>query len=383
MTASRVFVHVLRNGPLSRLALTELSGLSSPTVTRAVQTLLSGRYIVESATTGRRRVGRPAVQLSVAAERAWFIGIKLGTDELIGVATNLVAAVRAQGRIAIDDPSPQAVTKQAVILARRLHREWTFSADRPAGICIAVSGDVDRELGVVRYSPWLDWHHVSLASMLEASTGIPTQLENDVRSLTVAEQWFGAGVGAHDFAVVTVGTGIGCGIVVHDQVVEGAFGVAGEIGHLPVETDGPTCHCGSRGCIEAIASARAIAGQVSRVTGLPSVSLADAVEIARAHRSPAVDRVFARAGRAIGLGLASVANLFGPERIIISGEGLNAYDVFEQHIRDAFDDQAFGAAGRCELIIRPLGFEAWARGAATVAIRDYVLGTPRDAIVRS
>jgi predicted NBD/HSP70 family sugar kinase len=224
---------------------------------------------------------------------------------------------------------------------------------------------------VVRYSPFLEWRDVPLAELARMTTGLPVTVDNDVRALTVAEQWFGAGVGLSDFAVVTVGAGIGCGLVVHGQVVSGAHGVAGEIGHVPIDPAGPLCHCGNRGCVEAIAADSAIVGRVREVTGVPVADAAQALDLAH-DGDPGAREVYARAGEAIGRGIATVANLFGPERVIISGEGLAAYDLFAEQIRGTFAQAAFGSAARCDLQIRPLPFEEWARGAAATAIQSFI-----------
>jgi predicted NBD/HSP70 family sugar kinase len=234
---------------------------------------------------------------------------------------------------------------------------------------VAVSGDVDRASGLVRYSPFLRWRDVPLANLLAEATGLAVTVENDVKALTVAEQWFGEGVGASSFAVVTVGTGIGCGLVVNGDLVAGAHGVAGEIGHVPVGGDASACHCGGTGCVEAIASTDAIVTAARLATGEPDLTVDAAIARARAGDT-GVRAVFARAGHAIGLGIAAMANLIGPERIVVSGEGLAAYDLVDEQIRQTFTRQAFGAAADCAVVIRPLPFEEWARGAAAVAVQS-------------
>ena len=367
--AELVFTTLLTQGPLSRVAVSARTGLSSAAVTKAVRPLLGEGFLVEL--TGDHtgdRIGRPAVPLQVNADRALFVGVKLMVDDAVGVVVDLRAGVRAARRVAL----PSADVGPAVEAVGELAGELLDGRSDIHRLGLAVSGDIDRAAGVVRYSPFLGWHSVPLARLVEARTGLPTVLENDVRALTVAEEWFGAGVGAATFAVVTVGTGIGCGLVANGGVLSGAHGVAGEIGHLPIERDGPRCHCGNRGCVEAIASERAITEAAAAATGIAGLTQARAVELARDGEHPAVRAVFARAGRAIGLALAAVANLVGPERIVISGEGLAAYDLFEDEMRAAFAAQSFGAAARCELIVRPLPFEEWARGAAAVAISDFI-----------
>jgi predicted NBD/HSP70 family sugar kinase len=332
-----VFTAVLTEGPLSRVALARRLDLSSAAVTKAARPLIDQGYLEELAATERTGpgAGRPASPLAVRADREFFV------DNVLTQLGELVNDL-------LDGPGDYR--------------------SRTRRLGLAVSGDVDHTTGLVRYSPFLRWHDVPLRERAEQLTGLTVTVENDVKALTTAEHWFGEGVGAESFALVTVGAGIGCGLVIGGRPVSGAHGVAGEIGHISVDADGPACHCGSRGCVEAIAGADAIARQARAVTGAPELTFADAVALARAGDA-AVGAVFGRAGDAIGSGIAAVANLVGPERIVVSGEGLSAYDLFEPHIRAGFQRQAFGAAADCPLSIRPLPFEEWARGAATVSIQ--------------
>jgi predicted NBD/HSP70 family sugar kinase len=375
-SAATVFTTVLTQGPVSRVDVSRRTGLSSAAVTKAARPFIDAGY-VEELDAGQRsglRAGRPANPLAIRAEREFFIGVKITQGELYGVLTDLRAQVRTSRQRTLPAPDIPTVLGAVRELVADLLAESPEYAERTHCVGVALAGDVDRRIGLVRYSPFLGWRDVTLAELIRLATGLTATIENDVRALTVAEQWFGDGVGASSFAVVTVGTGIGCGLVLDGNVVAGAHGVAGELGHVPVAGDGPPCHCGGLGCVEAIASTSSIVDTVRAVTGLPNVTIDDAVARARSG-DPGVLAVFARAGHAIGLGLAAVANLFGPERIVVSGEGLAAYDLFDESIRAAFAAQAFGAAARCALIIRPLPFEEWARGAAAVAIQTLFAPT--------
>ncbi|MGW7202154.1 ROK family protein [Streptomyces sp. NPDC054837] len=368
--ASQVFTTVLSQGPLARLEVARRVGLSAAAVTKAVRPLIEAGYLVEGADDeARPALGRPANLVRVDGGRALFIGVKVTGDEIIGVLTDLCCRIRVARHVPLPDRAAKAVLASVADLVQDLLTE--ADGVPVLGLGVAVSGDVDRAEGTVRYSPFLDWRDVPLAELTALTTGLPVTVDNDVRALTVAEQWFGAGAGLSDFAVVTVGAGIGCGLVVHGRVVAGAHGVAGEIGHVTVDPNGPLCHCGNRGCVEAIAGEAAIVRQIQEITG---VELADAAEaLALARRGVAGAReVYARAGEAIGRGIATVANLLGPERVIISGEGLAAYDLFAEQIRDAFVAAAFGSAAQCDVLTRPLPFEEWARGAAATAIQSFV-----------
>jgi predicted NBD/HSP70 family sugar kinase len=374
--AATVFTTVLTEGPVSRVDVARRTGLSSAAVTKAARPFIEAGYLEELASEGRTApgAGRPANPLAIRPDREYFVGVKITGDDLIGVVTDLRADVRASAHHALTSHDVDHVVRALADLVGELLGGPTpdgTSNLRERAYClgVAVSGDVDRASGVVRYSPFLGWRDVPLAEWLDEATGLTTTLENDVKALAVAEQWFGEGVGASSFALVTVGTGIGSALVVNGDLVRGAHGVAGEIGHVPVADGGPPCHCGGQGCVEAIASTEAILVRAREISGEPALTMEDAVTRARGG-DELLRGVFAGAGHAIGLGLAALVNLFGPERVVVSGEGVATYDLFEDQIRRTFAVQAFGSAARCGLVIRPLPFEEWARGAAAVAIQS-------------
>lgn len=367
--AALVFQTMLAHGPLSRAEIGRRTGLSSGAVTKATSPLLDHGWIVElGRPAGEPVAGRPATLVAIRPERASFLGVKITEDELFGVLTDLTAQPLATRRAALDSRDVGSVVGAIGRLVKRLlpgHNTEIHS------LGVTLSGDVDRLTGSVHHSPFLNWHGVELAQLVEHTTGVPTVIENDVRALTVAEQWFGAGAGVSSFVLVTIGAGIGCGISLDGRVVSGAHGVSGEIGHLPVGAMDRICTCGNTGCVEAVASTQAIVEQSRQATGDTTLTMDAAVQLAH-DGHPDVGAVFARAGHAIGLALASVANLIGPERILISGEGVASYDLFAEQTRQAFARQAFGAAADCELIVRPLPFEEWARGGAAVAAQSLV-----------
>lgn len=232
--ASQIFTTVLTHGPLTRQEAARRAGLSPAAVTRAVRPLIEAGFLVEDqGAEARPALGRPANPVRVDGGRALFVGLKATGDEIIGVLTDLCCRIRVARRVPLSGRSPREVLPVAADLVRELLTEAEGFGVRVLGLGIAVAGDVDRAAGTVRRSPFLDWHDVPLAGLAEEATGLPVTVDNDVRALTVAEQWFGDGVGLSDFAVVTVGAGIGCGLVVHGRVVSGAHGVAGRSATSP------------------------------------------------------------------------------------------------------------------------------------------------------
>ncbi len=166
--------------------------------------------------------------------------------------------------------------------------------------------------------------------MLQRKLHVPIYVENDVNTLTLTEKWFGHGQQVDNFLIVTVGRGVGMGIVANGQYYHGQGGGAGEFGHTVIEPGGQLCACGKRGCLEAYVGdpglVRAAQDAVSRGEKLRPV---DDVEdlLAQARQGNQVARdIFARAGRLLGLGVANLINLFDPKKIILSGEGTRAGD---------------------------------------------------------
>ena len=373
-TAANIFVTVLTRGPIARNEIAQLLGISPATVSKAVRPLLDAGYLVESDGEGAlARPGRPVVPLHVVAGREYVIGVKLAGGHLVGVVVDLLANVRATREAKLRTHKVEAVVAAVARLVQELRGEATRLGGSVTRVGVGVGGHVEAGSGVVRFAPFLDWHDVRLAEILAERTGLPVVVENDVNSLTVAEQWFGAGVGVASFAVVTIGAGVGCGLVVDGALVHGAHGLAGELGHVPIQLDGPRCRCGNTGCVETLASDEAILNQVRAGTGRADLDLAGAARLARAGE-PGATAAFTVAGEALGRALSIVANLLNPHRIVLSGEGLAASDLFESVAREAFSRHAFGQAVECELLTRPLPDHTWARGAAAVAIQHLFLG---------
>jgi predicted NBD/HSP70 family sugar kinase len=371
-TAAGIFITVLTRGPIARNEIAQQLSLSPATVSKAVRPMLKAGYLVEVEESDGvlARPGRPVVPLRVVAEREFVIGIKLAGGYAVGVAVDLLAKVRSTRATTLDSHHVDHVLASLADLVDGLRADVGGQVSR---VGVGVGGHIDAALGLVRYAPFLEWRDVALADRLTARTGLPVVVENDVNSLTVAEQWFGAGVGVPSFAVVTIGAGVGCGLVVDGALVHGAHGLAGELGHVPIQLDGPECRCGNQGCVETLASDWAILERVRRATGDGAADINAAAGLARDGDREAM-AAFTVAGEALGRALAIVANLLNPHRIVLSGEGLAASDLFESVARESFSRHAFGQAVECELVTRPLPDHTWARGAAAVAIQHLFLG---------
>lgn len=267
--------------------------------------------------------------------------------------------------------------KQAI---KDLMKETNTTAKDIDGIGFDFPGQVDYKTGVVKLAPNIPgWVNVPIAQMIEEEFHIPTRIDNDVRCAALGEMKFGAGQGCENFVCITVGTGIGSGLVVNGQLVRGASNAAGEIGHIKLQMkDGLICGCGDTGCLEAYASGPSIVAMAQdyikggKSTKFREMAAAEGGEItpymvAKAAEAgdPVAKRIFAIVGEYIGIGLTSVINLLNPEKVIIGGGVAEAGDLLLDPIRKTIKERAMVVAGSAvEIVPAQLGNSAGVIGAS-------------------
>ena len=246
------------------------------------------------------------------------------------------------------------------------------------GIGFDFPGQIDYKNGIVRLAPNIPgWVNIPIAKIIEDEFKIPTRIDNDVHCAALGELNFGAGKGCENFICMTVGTGIGSGIVINGKLVRGASNAAGELGHIKLQMhEGPLCGCGDYGCLEAFASGPSIVAMAEEyILGGKSTKfreLASGGEItpfivaeAAKQGDPVARRIFARIGEYIGFGLSSVVNLLNPEKIIIGGGVADAGDILLDPIKETIKKRAMVVAGSAvEIVPAKLGNTAGVIGAS-------------------
>jgi glucokinase len=300
-------------------------------------------------------------------------------------ATNLRAAiVDASGEVLsrrqAETPATanaDAILDQVVGLLSNVASE---APERPSAACIAIAGLVDAVAGKLIISPNAPgFRNLVLTQPVSKALGIPCLLENDASAAGLGEHRFGAGRGFRHLVHVTVGTGIGGGLVLDGHLYRGARGLAGEIGHMILDPSGPSCNCGSRGCLEAMASGTAFAERARRlIASGRSPALAEIV----GSEDPSGEHLFQaategdtvseaeirNAGHMLGLGIGSLINVLNPEIITISGGLLVLGDMYFGPMRQAISSLAYGPAAGVEIRFSELGQDAGLLGAAAVAL---------------
>lgn len=315
------------------------------------------------------------------------IGVDIGGTKIAGGIVDVRGAILARSRQETErDPREVVATIVAVV------RDLVSVAARDGlgdveAVGLGAPGFVDETRQVVRFAPNIDWAEEPLAVAVSAACGLPTIVENDANAAAWGEFRFGAGRAAHDLVAVTVGTGIGGGIVLGDRLVRGAYGMAAEFGHLVRVPDGRLCGCGKRGCWEQYASGNALLRKARELAaerrneahtlldlgdGTPEGVTGQHITVAAREGDPVALEAFSRIGRWLGTGLADVAALLDPAVFVIGGGVSEAGDLLLAPTRAAFAASLVAAGHRphAEVVAAELGNDAGLVGAADLARQD-------------
>lgn len=290
------------------------------------------------------------------------MGLSIGVD--IGGTKILAGIVTDDGEVTATArrPTPKHDANDVLDLVAEVVNELVAGTDEPLeGVGLGVAGLVDAERSRVYFAPNLRWSQVPVRALLEGATGLPVVVENDGNVAAWGEYRFGAGRGVQDLTLVTVGTGIGGGIVINGSLFRGAHGCAGEIGHINAVPDGRPCGCGRNGCLEQYASGNALVREArllaaerrSEAGGL--LALGDGtpegvqgVHITEAARAgdPVATEAFAIVGNWLGRGLADLAATLDPEVFVIGGGVSDAGDLLLASARQTLADKLIGMQNR-------------------------------------
>lgn len=380
---------VLGRGAVSRAELGRLTGLTAGTISNAVRDLIQLRLLHQTEDVAPRRAEPgPAARL-LALDRDWYrvLAVHQGVSRLLIGATDISGRLLERRQLELVQGERWDATADRITAAlRALAAEAHWTPRQVRGVGVAAVGLVDPASGVIRHAPNVGWRDAALREHLSTRLPWPVAIRNNVHAMAVGEQRLGrldTGLAIY----VYVGTGIGSGIVVGGQLLEGAHGAAGEIGHLAVPGGG-RCSCGKTGCLETVAAEPAIArsaalalphlrrGLGGRLEDLASgrhkVVVRRLAECAAAGDASAGELVV-EAGRSLGMALSQASEILDPGVIIVNGAILAAGDLFLGPLSAALQENAFGLRGRSiEVRAASFGLEAGLVGAATLAMDEFI-----------
>lgn len=381
----QIFERVRAAGLIPRVQLAKELGVSPASVTTITSELIESGLIEEisaprEADTGR---GRPAVALGVRADAHRVAGMKISDREHTAVIVDFA------GKLIADDaiprrPGPMSLAElmQSVeLLLDRVCAKAGIARHELTAVGVGVPGFVDSQEGLALWSSVLIDRNVPLAREATARLGLPVWIDNDANLVALAEQWFGAGRGLSDFAVVTIEHGVGMGFVMNHRLYRGMHRVGMELGHSKVQLDGALCRCGQRGCLEAYVADYALAREATTALNWGhkegqsiAVLLESLYDHAKAGNATARS-IFRRAGRYLAVGLSNVVNMFDPSLIILSGERMRYDYLYAAETLAEMDNLVINTGRpRPPIEIHAWGDLLWAHGAAALALSSVSEG---------
>jgi len=388
---------IRREGKISRAEIVRSTRLSAPTITRVVESLISEEKLVREAgvdETKKSKIGRRPILVEFRGEDNAVIGIDVGTTYIRGALCDLNMRMLCKHRLETKvEQGFEAVLEDIIEICRELLSEALTRKKRVHGIGFAVAGLVNRETGTVEFSPDFDWEDANILEGLKQGLDCPLIIDNVTRVMALGELCDGVGQKYSNFVCVNVGYGIGSGIVLDGQPVYGNCGLAGEFGHITLDKDSSIrCKCGNYGCLEALASGRAIAFAAQQELSAGAESLlnerchgeiasvtAEMVAWAAKEGDEVGRRVFENAARYLGIGIAGLINLLSPEAVVIGGGVAEAGDVLFDVVRETVRERVIKRrAPAVEVGKVTYGMDAAVIGAASLVLHEVMnlsLGT--------
>ncbi|MBC7105469.1 MAG: ROK family protein [Firmicutes bacterium] len=310
------------------------------------------------------------------------VGIDLGGTKIRTVLADAAGRVVAEVKVPTGAPEgQQAVLRRLIGTVEEVLRLGGASLREVRAVGLGAPGPLDAARGFLYHAPNLGWREVPLKEILEGSLGVPVLVDNDANLAALGEHRFGAGKGVGDMVHVTIGTGIGGGLILGGRLYRGWRDGAGEIGHVTVLPGGPPCRCGNRGCLETVASGTALGGQAREMVargegrgilaaagGRAEAVTAVAVAAAAAGGDPEALALLRRAAGFLGLGVANVVKVLNPALVVLGGGVVEGAPFLVEMVDEAVRAHALSAAhGAVRLERAHLGGKAGVMGAVALA----------------
>jgi len=385
-----ILLSLLRDGQVSRVELAEKLSLSNTTITNLTSELLDQGIIVEERVETPekpRRVGRPRRMLALVPSARYAIGVHIGVGLFRVAITDLCAEIiyNEIETFELTTP-PEDVINEIVRVIEQTIKSCDVERERVIGVGVGAPGLVNYEKGINVLAPRLGWENVPIQHIVENQLDLPVCVDNNVRTMALAEAFFGDGRGVGVLTFVYGRIGVGSGIVVNGQVFRGSAAGAGEIGHtIVIPEGGDICTCGSTGCLETLLSEPVWLRHIADIAAAHPDSLIAAYYYLDDERSP-IERVFsaARDGdeliqqfieeRAcyLGIALANLVNVLNPELIILGGMFAQGSDLILPYAEAKMRETAFARLGEnVQLKTTTFGWRAGVIGAAALALTTF------------
>ncbi len=366
--------------PISRPDIAKRTGLSRGAVSTITGHLLDKNLLLEKEI-GVSIGGRRPALLALNPEGAYTIGVFLSEQRINVVIINLQADILAEHSMFFEekDTSPEVVAEKITQAVHLCISNTQLTLEQISGIGLAVPGLIASPDSLVKFVLNYQWKNIHFKEILNKKLSIPIYIENSVKCVSLAEQWFGEGKDVDNFIVVNLAQGIAIGIVINGQLYTGTSGMAGEFGHTTIDSSGPLCRCGKTGCFEAFTGNHAILnrarelaleGQWKTDMDLNELTIEDIVRSAHDGEETLI-ALYQAAGRALGIGVANLMQIFNPSKIIITGRGTIAGNLLFDSMHETIPQFLPGNGdNRAEIVVPTWKHTDAARGAGVKVLQE-------------
>ena len=369
---------IRERGSITRAELIKLTKLSAPTISALVNVLIDSDFVREAGI-GVSSGGRRPIVLEFNYDARFVIGIDMGATHITCLLVNLngqIVARQMRRMDVIGQPQPSLETINSMIF--QVTSQSGVNMEDILGIGLTIPAPLNDDHNgtfLTYYMP--AWKGIRPAEVINRSYSLPIYMENDANAAAIAEKWWGSGRGYDSLAYIKIGTGVGSGLVINNEIYRGYSGSAGEIGHTTIETNGRRCRCGNQGCMESYVGLPGIL--MDARTGLSTdprwkknldhLSLADIILAAKEGNEFCI-HLIQHAGKYLGIGMANMINLVNPGLLIIGGDLTEAGDILMDPVRSSLRERTIPFESHLEKItLGELGENAVALGAAAVVIQ--------------
>lgn len=370
------------NSPISRAELAKNTGLNRSTVSSIVAELIEGQLIQETELQ-KDRVGRPGMSLEINPDGGAVIGVEIGVNFIQVLLTDFVAQTLWQARVNMAHPIDQEefLTQVEALIAQGAQ----FALERRVrvlGIGLGVPGLVNISSGELVYAPNLKWHNIPFRQRWHDRFRLPVFVENEANAAAMGEYYFGVAQQIPDFIFLSLGVGLGGGIMLEGKLFRGSGGFAGEIGHMQIDPAGELCACGRRGCWETKVSPTAVIEKYlskspasENLSGFDTDKFWNIVEEAE-HGNQLALNILTELGRDLGTGASNLVNIFNPSLIVLGGALIAPGELLLPEMANTIQSAALKQPrNQVQLSLSDLGNQACALGAVALVL-DYVMKQP-------
>lgn len=381
-------VGLLRDyGSLTKAEIAAKMNLTFTAVNNLVEELMKERVIIDAGLYDDSSRGRKPKLISLNPADKYTVDVHISAYSVQAAVINLQGNVLLEKRCSFEDGANRGSVVNMIISTIQAVLDESGLESEIIGIGVGAPGPLDPVQGKILSPPNLTGlHQVRLKDLIEENTELPTHVEKDANVMAIGELWYGNGRHFNNLVYMDADIGIGCGLILNQKIYQGYPFGAGEIGHCTIDINGPRCHCGNDGCLEAMASGNAIVRRVYEELGRGAASSLtsyfnsddqgmDVVDVIHAGLAgdPLAANVLRESARYVGISLANIMNMLTPEIIILGGVLANRYPDFFNHVKETSVNRSLSSL-HSKMVLQPsqLGEDACIIGAGTIVFEKYL-----------